>query len=158
MSAPEDVRSLSITGTVTLNNIFAVIDQIHQKSLVTADAHSAAGKLWVNSVKCHPIEKAEDCIQMYLRIGLATWFPTCDIRWEERSVAGRLDLKIGESDALDKTRVTRHAILELKVLRSFGRRYRILIIDIIDMADDAGMSAADMRNQRIEWRNVLNEA
>ena len=32
---------------------------------------------------------------------------------------GRLDLKIEESDPLDPSKFTRHAIIELKVLRSF---------------------------------------
>jgi hypothetical protein len=117
---PDSLRSLAITGVVTLNDIFAAVDHVHKTSLVTPNAHAPAGKLWVNGTKCHPIKKAEDYIQLYLRVGLATWFPTCDIRWEERSVTGRLDLKIEESDALDKTQFTRHAILELKVLRSYG--------------------------------------
>jgi hypothetical protein len=120
LSELDDVRTLAITGPVTLNDIFAAVDHVHKTHLVTPEANSPAGKLWVNGAKSCPTKKAEDCIQMYLRSGLATAFPACDIRFEERSPAGRLDLKIEESDALDKTRVTRHAILELKVLRSYG--------------------------------------
>jgi hypothetical protein len=120
LGQPDKVRSLPIVGAVTLNGIFAAVDHVHKKSLVTPEATSKAGRLWVDGSQWRPVETAEDVIQMYLRIGLATWFPTCDIRWEERSIAGRLDLKIEESDALDRTRITRHAILELKVLRSYG--------------------------------------
>jgi len=120
LGEPDDMRVIPIAATVTLNQIFNAIDRIHEKSLLTPDANSVAGKLWKNATKCHPIKNAEDVVQMYLRIGLTMAFPTCDIRHEQPSAVGRLDLKIEESDALDKTDVKRHAILELKVLRSYS--------------------------------------
>ena len=39
---------------------------------------------------------------------------------------GRLDLEIEQADPIDRSKVTRHAILELKVLRSFGETGTII--------------------------------
>ncbi len=44
---------------------------------------------------------------------------SCIVRHEQSIVSGRLDLEIEESDPLDRSQITRHAVLELKVLRSF---------------------------------------
>jgi hypothetical protein len=93
---------------------------VHGKCLITPEAQMRVGKLWTDSSKWWASDKAEHMVQLHLRVGLTTAFPTCDVRYEQTAVSGRLDLKIEERDALDHSVVTRYAILELKVLRSFG--------------------------------------
>jgi hypothetical protein len=105
---------------VSLDRIFEVIDRIHATHLVTPDAQPKAGKLWVPSTNGWPVDNAEDIIQLYLLPGLATSFPTCTVRHEQPSVPGRLDIEIEECHPLDHNLITRHAVLELKVLRSVG--------------------------------------
>jgi hypothetical protein len=121
LSHENDVSSLSITVTeVTLSQIFDIVDHIHSTNLVTPGAQASVGKLWKNAGKFRPSNKAEQIIQMYLKIGLAEALPTCTIRQEQSMVAGRLDLEVELQDPLDPSKITRFAILELKVLRSFG--------------------------------------
>ncbi len=54
-----------------------------------------------------------------MRTGLCVGMPLCQINLEQNLIAGRLDLEIDELDPTSLTFV-RHAVLELKVLRSFG--------------------------------------
>ena len=56
---------------------------------------------------------------MYVRSGLTTAFPSCTIRAEQTQASGRLDLEVEERDWTDASTIVRHAILELKVLKSF---------------------------------------
>jgi hypothetical protein len=76
--------------------------------------------MWEDSDKYWVIKDAEDRIQMYLVTGLTAAFPTTTVRMEQTQVTGRLDIEIEEPDPIDRSKFTRHAILELKVLRSFG--------------------------------------
>jgi hypothetical protein len=105
---------------VSVERIFEVIHRVYQASFVTPDAQPKAGKLWQESAKYWPVENAEDRVQLYLQIGLASAFLTCTVRHEQPSIPGRTDLEIEESAPLDSTQIIRHAVLELKVLRSFG--------------------------------------
>jgi hypothetical protein len=107
-------------GDVTLDRIFEVVDNVHHARLVTPEAQPTAGKLWRNQRKRWPVENAEDVVQFYLGVGLSAAFPTCTVRLEQPMPEGRLDIEIEQSDPLDPSKVTRHAVLELKVLRSFG--------------------------------------
>ena len=118
LNTPEDfLASKVINPDVSLERIFEGINFIYNKHLKTPDAQEKAGKLWKNSRKYRPKKNAEHIIQLYLRVGLSPFFPTCTIRTEQGDVAGRLDLEFEESD---RRKFVRHAILELKVLRSFG--------------------------------------
>lgn len=104
---------------ITLEKIFEAIDGIHMNNLVTPEANSKAGQLWKNRAKFWPVQQAEDVVQLYLKAGLAATFPTCTIRVEQTQNTGRLDLEIEESNFRNPSTVVRHALLELKVLRSF---------------------------------------
>ena len=57
---------------------------------------------------------------MYLEIALNTAFPTCVIRSEQPTPVGRFDIEIYEHEPIDRSKITHHGVLELKVLRSFG--------------------------------------
>jgi hypothetical protein len=114
-----DVREVAF-GVVELDAILAVIDRVHEKQLVTPDAHSEAGKLWEKKTQNWVSAKAELTIQMYLETALNAALPTCTIRSEQPQVSGRLDIEVEEPDDSDPSRVTRHALLELKVLKNYG--------------------------------------
>jgi hypothetical protein len=107
-------------GDISLSQIFEAIDNIYRNCLITPDAQPVAGRLWENSNKWYPIRDAEGRIQLALKAGLVTAFPYCAVRHEQASVPGRVDLEIEESDPIDRGVTVRHAVLELKVLRSFG--------------------------------------
>jgi hypothetical protein len=105
-------------STVSLDNIFQIIDRVHAQQLVTPDAQAERGKLWRSTTKAHPVKQAELTIQMYLETALNIGFPMCTVRREQTQVVGRLDLELEEADPFHPESFVRHAVLELKVLRS----------------------------------------
>lgn len=137
-------------GQITLEEIFQVIDHVHRTLLVTPEAQSNAGKLWSDNMKYWPVENAEDTIQLYLRAGLTTAFPACTVRHEQTSVPGRLDLEIEQSDPLDRGDIVRHAILELKVLRSFSNTGKTIYTeqDALDGIEKGVKQAATYRDDK----------
>jgi hypothetical protein len=119
----EEVQdSLLDQSDITLEKIFEALDVIHRENLITPEVQGKVGQLWENRDKYWPVELAEDTVQLYLKIGLTTAFPTCTIRPEQTQATGRLDLEIEESDFQNPCAVVRHAVLELKVLRSFSSK------------------------------------
>lgn len=120
LSDADDCRTTQVTATagVTLDRIFEAIDHLHRDQLITPDGQSEAGRLWADPNTARPIKEAERTVQMHVRTQLAAWFRTCTIRPEQHQVSGRLDLEIEEVDATASGGFVRHAVLELKVLRS----------------------------------------
>lgn len=104
---------------VTDEKIFSVIEGVYQQCLKTPDAQSRAGKLWKNHDRCWPSSKAEAVVQLNLKAGLVGQFLTCIIREEQTTPEGRTDLEIEERVPGQPGIVIRHALIELKVLRSF---------------------------------------
>jgi hypothetical protein len=100
-----------------LDGIFDVIDRVYASVLVTPAKSTGiwadAGKHWVSS-------SAEDNVQLHLRLGLVGALPGFVVRAEQSQATGRLDLEVEEQDSRDPSVITRHAILELKILRTFG--------------------------------------
>lgn len=120
LSEPEDCVRMVMTGSgVDLDQILALVDLVHSRVLVTPPAHQGGAKLWQNRSKRYPVRQVEVAIQAYLRVGLSVALPLCRINPEQNLVAGRLDLEVEELTLATKS-VMRPAILELKVLRSFG--------------------------------------
>ncbi len=117
----DDCSDHPITDTeVTPTTIRQVVDSVHESSFVTPAAGvPTAISVWENSEKCWPSRNAEAIIQSHLKAGLAAKYFDCDIRHEQPSKVGRLDLEIERSDPNDYTSITRLAVIELKVLRSF---------------------------------------
>jgi len=106
-------------GTVTLDDVFAVINRVHETKLITPDAQSGAASLWQDADKHWPVKLAEVTVQMYLDTALNVAFPWCRIAGEQPGISGRTDIEIEEVDHVAGNTI-RHALLELKVLRNFG--------------------------------------
>lgn len=103
---------------VTLGKILGIADRIHKQTLITPNMHSGGVQLWSKPEKFWVETSAEVRIQSYVRCGLSAVLWNCDIEPEHvTGPAGRLDLEIIKRS----TRKT-VAVLELKVLRSYGAR------------------------------------
>jgi hypothetical protein len=121
LNQPEIYASIPLSGlNISLEKVLDEVDHIYNVNLISPEAHSKAGRLWKNQDKWWVVQNAEDLIQLYLHVGLASAFPTCTVRAEQTQATGRLDIEIEESDTADRSLITRHALLELKVLRSYG--------------------------------------
>lgn len=117
---PDTVETTAVSiNDVTLDCIFEAVENIYRRCLITPQVHEPLGKLWENSQNWWPVAQAERVIQMHLRHGLSGALPTCVVRREQADISGRVDLEIEEQDILTPGTVIRHAILELKVLRSY---------------------------------------
>jgi hypothetical protein len=120
LEKPDECVILPAKGEeVTDERIFSVIDGVYQQCLKTPDAQSRAGKLWKRPERCWPSSNAEAVVQLNLKAGLAGQFLTCIIREEQTTAEGRTDLEIEEKDPVHRGIIIRHALIELKVLRSF---------------------------------------
>jgi hypothetical protein len=106
-------------GPVTETEILSVIDAVYRTELCTPD-NSGPTKIWQNAGKGYPIEEAERTVQQFLRVGLAARFHWCTIRAEQAGKLGRTDLEVVDNRTGEVGSVTHHALLELKVLRSFS--------------------------------------
>ena len=106
-------------GPVTEAEILSVIDAVYRTELCTPD-NSGPTKIWNNPGKGYPIEEAERTIQQFLRVGLAARFHWCTIRAEQAGKLGRTDLEVVDNRTGKLGSTTHHALLELKVLRSFS--------------------------------------
>lgn len=114
------VRAISDTE-VSPDSINRVVERIYENSFVTPDAEvPGAASVWQDSRRYRPSRNAEALIQAHLKTGLCAHFFDCDIRHEQPSRAGRLDLEIERPDPADNGTVERLAVIELKVLRSFS--------------------------------------
>ena len=118
-------EGISVTDAdVTIDRVLEAIEGTYKKDMRTPEQQIAPGKLWHDQDKWWPKHDAEDRIKMYLKIGLHSAFPTCDVRPEYVIAEGHIDLLIQERDPLNREKVTNHAVLELKVLRSYGETGR----------------------------------
>lgn len=120
LASPDICETTTVHGAeVSLERILDAVDHVHRTQMITPEAQPKAAKLWQNGDKWWPVQDAEDRTLVYLKVGLSAAFPTCTVRQEQTGVPGRLDLEVEERDPIDRAKLTRHAVLELKVLRSF---------------------------------------
>ena len=118
---PDTFEDLTLANReVTIEAVTEAIETTHAEKMITPDAQPKSVPLWYNRDKWLPFRDAEDRVQTYLEIALNAYFPTCIVRPEQHMPEGRLDIEIIENDPIDRSKITQHGILELKVLRSFG--------------------------------------
>jgi hypothetical protein len=103
---------------IDLARVLDVIDVAHRAHLEKPRSSPEGARLWQNGTKHRPKRDAEARIQNILRIALQAAFPATVVRDEQPQSSGRLDLEIEEALQPAGTFI-RHALLELKVLRSY---------------------------------------
>ena len=118
----EEITILSVQ--VTFAQVSEAVNRTYLEKMKTPDAQPQTAKLWKKASKWQPFQDAELRVQMYLEIALNSAFPTCTVRSEQSMPEGRIDIEIFENDANDRSIITQHGVLELKVLRSFGETGR----------------------------------
>ena len=119
LEEPDNVELKPVYGDVRPIDVFEAIDRIYEDCLITPSGLPRGVNLWQDARNYRPYEHAEALVQSHLKAGLGERFTYCTIRHEQTDVSGRTDLEIEETNRDDPSTVTRHAILELKVLRSF---------------------------------------
>lgn len=105
---------------VPVNEVLEVVEHVHATNLVTPGAQGRLLKLWESPSKYYVKRDAEERVQTYLKTALGAAFPTCRVLTEQSGVAGRSDLEIEEKDSSETGKFVRHALLELKILRTYG--------------------------------------
>lgn len=128
-------------GPVTETEILSVIDAVYRTELCTPD-NSGPTKLWHDSGKGYPIHEAERTVQQFLRVGLAARFHWCKIGAEQAGKLGRTDLEVIDNYTGEVGSVTHHALLELKVLRSFSHSGSAYAAATTEEAISKGVSQA----------------
>lgn len=117
---PDDCEDILFGGKhINEATVKAMLDRIHERSLITPTASMASRKLWKDGTKCFPAERPEGAIQEIVEIGLGNALGNVRVKREETGIYGRFDLALIEQDPLEPTKTINHAILELKVVKSF---------------------------------------
>ena len=150
LGQPEYYQPVTVANPdVSLSRIFEAIDLIYKSCLITPEAQTRSGKLWEKEQQYWAAQNAEDVVQTNLKAGLVAAFPSCTVRHEQTSVPGRLDLEIEESDPVDRGHIIRHAVLELKVLRSYGSTGKsVSETKTLEWVQSGVQQAAAYRNER----------
>jgi hypothetical protein len=146
ISAPDEYENLSLdSANLTLAHIKTILDKAHAQFLKTTTASETARKLWQNQEKCFPIKEAEKGIQEVLFIAMSSYlgFGPVYVEQEGGSVMGRYDFRLKEQDPIDSTKWTYHAILELKVVKSFTNTGRKIQDSINHQAVTDGVNQAN---------------
>lgn len=122
VGSPEVVQRFPFrTMTFTLPMLDRVLKRLHEEHLVTPDAAKGLG-IWEDAEKYRPITDAEARLQGLMRLTLSIAFDMrlFSVWWEVPGTQGRCDLFVTSRSANKAGQLTAHAVLELKVLRSFS--------------------------------------
>ena len=121
LDSPDAYEAISlVSGSIPISQILHEVESAYRAHLITPEAQTGEGKLWAKSSHWWVVSSAEKVIQFYLKVHLTRAFPLCKIREEQTQTTGRIDLEIEEPILSLAGGFIRHAILELKVLRSRG--------------------------------------
>lgn len=108
---------LSITA-VTVESLDHVLNGLY--NVIRSPDQSAERPLWHNPDKRFPVQNAEKAVQHELTRALAGRFGwLMDVRSEQSSSIGRTDIELIQFRGLPVGQNIRHALVELKVLRSY---------------------------------------
>ena len=114
-----EVIDLISPNSLNVDDIIAALDGLY--TLIRSPDQMKALPLWLAPSKWHPIEKAEDAVQNEVTRALAGRLaPFVDVRSEQPSTIGRTDIELIQTFGLNNGELIRHALIELKVLRSYG--------------------------------------
>lgn len=143
LAHPETCDTSDLAETnITVEDIYETITDIWLKNLITPTAQTTNAGTWVDAGDLLPNQHAEQRVQNVLRAGLGQRFKGFNIRQEQTQVSGRLDLEIEEQLSDDPTKVIRHAVLELKVLRAKTEGGKTVLPKAVDDAISEGLNQA----------------
>jgi hypothetical protein len=116
LARPDEVTVSAFAGEkMDLERVIEIVDEA-TKSHLQGPAGGAG--LWTDASRHWPSDQAEKNIQFALKVALHHALPTAVVREEQPQMVGRLDLEV-EEPLMEEGKFIRHAILELKVLRSY---------------------------------------
>lgn len=116
---PEIAEVVSLGGRdISIEEVLGHVRKAHETNMKTPKLIPRDLKLWQNASNHRPVKQAEKRIQTILRIALAAAMPATVIHEEPNVPVGRIDLEIQEYRGGGV--MISHALLELKVLRSYG--------------------------------------
>lgn len=119
LSDPETSEIVDLSSTICVNDIETALDGLYR--LIRSPDQEKALPLWENPGKWMPVRKAEDAVQHNVVVALASRFaPRVDVRQEQPATIGRTDVELVQTWKLPPGHVIRHALIELKVIRSVG--------------------------------------
>ena len=117
---PESGEVIEFGDTVVeVAHILEGLDGLYK--LIRTPDQSKASRLWSDAKKWYPSEKAEAAVQHEVTRALGGRYPRLDVRFEQPSSIGRTDVELIQIWNLAAGQNIRHALIELKVLRSFIR-------------------------------------
>ncbi|MCF3463414.1 hypothetical protein GTY70_05895 [Stenotrophomonas maltophilia] len=134
LEQPDNCEDLSLNSAeFTIEHLKRLLDHAHAKLLISPSGSNLARNLWSDRQAIIPIGDAEKGVQDILHVALTTGlgFGSIAVRAEGSSEMGRYDFFLEEQDPLNASTWTHHAIIELKVLKSFS---------------EAGSPVADAKN------------
>lgn len=113
----DDVETVEIAEReTTLDDIKRVIDRTNDQNLCTPDAHvPGAPSVWHDADRLHAAQNAEAVVQSHVKTALSVALFNCDIRHEQSTRAGRVDLEVVQQLADGSSVIP--AEIEIKVLR-----------------------------------------
>ena len=145
----DNVEEKALSGEVSPQKVIDAIDRLYWECLITPGSLPRGGSLWNDSGKYWPTDDVESLVQAHLKVCLTSWFPFCTVRHEQTQQAGRTDLEIEENDPYDYTSITRHAVIELKVLRNFGSTGSVVSDSVANVWIEEGvLQAAGYRTMK----------
>ena len=128
-------------GQVTEAEVQETLHAIYRSELCTPD-NMGPTKLWKDSGKGYPVKEAERTVQQMIRHALVGRFLWCTIEQEQSGKSGRTDLEIVDDRTGKQGTIYHHALLELKVLRSFGSTGKAYNATTVQEAINEGVNQA----------------
>lgn len=112
-----DIRA----NEVTPQRVRAILDYMADKIFITPDTQIEHGSsLWANAGACWAATNSEAIIQAHMKTALTIALVDCNIRHEQPTLAGRVDIEIEQQSLTDPNAWRRPLEIEIKVLRERG--------------------------------------
>lgn len=127
----EDFETVEIVDReTTLADIQRVIEHAHEQNLCSPDAQVPGASMWKDADRLYAATNAEALAQAHMKTALSVALYNCDIRHEQGTRAGRVDLEVVQQLADGSSVVP--AEIEIKVLRERNHRGRPWSLSMIE--------------------------
>jgi hypothetical protein len=110
---------------VTPDHVREILDYMADRIFITPDAQVTHGStIWADPERFWTAEKSEAILQSHMKTALTMALVDCNIRHEQPTALGRVDLEIEQRSTIDPTAWWRPLEIEVKVLRERGSKGR----------------------------------